>query len=172
MSFLRSDDNGMIGDVDMGAVSFEPYQIPFTGDDPMKVPVMLLGKERIGVAANSGVPHLVITLDSRDELEDEALSHEALVLRYDDRFPDNTNVTVIVIESRNKVSARVFERGAHETLSCGTAATAIAAILQKQGDIANEVAVSLRGGELFVHLDHSAILSGPVNKISSCDYAL
>ncbi len=167
---LRYQNGSQVGDVDMGKVTFEPDDIPVKTDDPYNIPHYLLGVERQGFAVNSGVPHWVLLLDNRSELEHEDLSHEALVARYDQRFPELTNVSVALIESTNRVTARVFERGAHETLSCGTGATAIATALHNAGIVDNSVTVSLRGGELLVTMGDTNILSGPVNFIASVDY--
>lgn len=167
---LRADNDGRVGDVDMGPVTFEPDNIPVIVDDAFSLTHELLGKQRNGYAVNSGVPHWVLVLDTRDELEDEALAHQALVARYDERFPELTNVSIAVVESPDRIHARVFERGAHETLSCGTGATAIAAALRNAGLVNNSVTVSLRGGELLVSMSDTNILSGPVNAIGRCDY--
>lgn len=168
-----SDDETITGVVNMGRVLFDPADIPVDTDDTMNVVGELLGKTRAGYAANSGIPHWVIPLDSIEELDSHELEHQGLMLRFDDRFVNNTNVSVIVVDSPNHVIARVFERGAHETLSCGTGATAIAAVLHKAGLADSSVTVSLRGGQLTAsqQSDDSWMLSGPVRKIARCELA-
>lgn len=168
------DDGSTLGEVDMGRVMTRASDIPVVSDSPMDVSIDLLGKSRRGIAVNSGVPHWVIMVDSRDELESPELSNQALSARFDPRFPNTTNVSVVFVESKSRVVSRVFERGADETLSCGTGATAIAAALHEGGICADEVEVSLRGGELKARKtkDQNWLLSGPVRKIARCEFVL
>lgn len=168
---LRSQGDGIIGDVNMGVVSFEPDEIPVNTQTADDVPGVLLGKPRRGFAANSGIPHWTLLLDSREELEDAALEHEGLTARFDERFANNTNVDAVVVTGRHEATARFFERGAHETLSCGTGVTAVAAILHRAGLADSPVTVTIRGGQLTAGIqeDGTWLLSGPVRKIARCE---
>ena len=74
------------------------------------------------------------------------------------------NVGFVEVVSRSRIRLRVFERGAGETLACGSGACAAAAILMRRGAIDREVAVLVPGGELRVAWPSDAapvILSGP-----------
>ncbi len=169
---LKEYEDGLIqGDVNMGQVLFEPEEIPLISDSSSDVPETLLGKQRRGMAANSGIPHWTLILDDEDELNSENLALQALALRFDERFPNQTNVDTVVVNSEHIVTARFFERGANETLSCGTGVTAVAAMLSKAGMCANDVTVFIKGGKLraFQSNDDSWVLSGPVRKIARCE---
>lgn len=165
-------DGSIVGDVNMGQVLFDPTLVPVVADDTLDVPGTLLGKVRRGFAANSGIPHWTLLLDSRDELESHDLEHEGLAARFDDRFPNNTNVDAVIIDSPDHVTARFFERGAHETLSCGTGVTAVSAILHRAGLTNKKLTISVRGGELTAEeqSDKTWVLSGPVRKIARCEF--
>ena len=172
---LTADTRGTLhGDVDMGIALTEPAEIPLLADNSLDVPTELLGKMRQGIAVNSGVPHWVLVLDSHEELESPELAPQALLVRFDERFPNTTNVSVVVVDSDERVTTRVFERGADETLSCGTGATAIAAALHGAGLTKDKVSISLRGGDLTVALqgDGTWLLGGPVRKIARCEFDL
>lgn len=166
------NDGEMQGEVDMGRVLTRASDIPVVTPSPLDVPLELLGKTRRGIAVNSGVPHWVILVDSRDELESAELADQALSARFDPRFPNLTNVCIVLVESKSRVISRVFERGADETLSCGTGATAIAAALSEGGIAHHELDVCLRGGELKVHKseENHWFLSGLVRKIARCEF--
>lgn len=167
------DPKSLFGEVDMGRVLTRANDVPVVCDSPLDVQIELLGKNRRGIAVNSGVPHWVVLLDSRDELESPELAPQALSARFDPRFPNATNVSVVIVESKSKVISRVFERGADETLSCGTGATAIAAALFESGIANDNLAISLRGGELVARkVDNSWLLGGPVRKIARCEIDL
>lgn len=166
---LNKKDNQNSGVVDMGEVIFDKDRIPFIGENPLEVEIELLGKVRKGVAVNTGIPHWVIFLDNLDELNSNELADQALAARFDPRFPRNTNVSVAVVESRSRASTRIFERGANETLSCGTGATAIAGACYELGIADQSMTISLPGGELNAYLGKTAQLSGPVNFIARCE---
>ncbi len=172
---LKENSDGTItGDVNMGEVLFDPSDVPVTVQETSDVPGTLLGITRRGLAANSGIPHWTLLLDSREELEASELEHECLAARFDERFAQNTNVDAVVIDSADHVTARFFERGAHETLSCGTGVTAVAANLHRAGLTNKKLTVSVRGGELNAEeqADKTWILSGPVRKIARCEFDL
>lgn len=116
-----------------------------------------------GVAVDMGNPHLACVVPG---LEDDALArlpvHEQPV--YDsDFFPDGVNIEVATPVVDGRVSMRVHERGAGETMSCGTGivATAVAA-LADSGRATGEVTVAVPGGEVAVQLsDGGSTLTGP-----------
>ena len=166
------EDGSIQGDVNMGEVLFDPNQIPVNSDNTLDIPGTLLGKVRRGMVANSGIPHWALILDSEDELFSETLASQALSLRFDERFLNQTNVDAIVLNSPNVVTARFFERGAEETLSCGTGVTAVAAMLSRAGLCENDVTVFIKGGKLRAsqNEDKTWTLSGPVRKIARCEF--
>jgi len=82
-------------------------------------------------------------------------------------FPQRTNFEVVNMINQGQIDARVWERGAGETLACGSGAGAIAVAAQKYGYIDNKVAIALPGGVLKVEWDGvgEVFLSGPAEKV-------
>jgi diaminopimelate epimerase len=89
-------------------------------------------------------------------------------------FPDETNFEVVKIINRNKIEARVWERGVGETLACGSGACAIMAAGQLAGKLDNKVEMKLPGGILKVELDYrkdnNIYLSGPTETVFSGEW--
>ena len=84
-------------------------------------------------------------------------------------FPDETNFEVVKIINRNKVKARVWERGVGETLACGSGACAMVAVGNLLGKLDNKVNIILPGGVLKVEWDDkndsNLYLSGPTETV-------
>jgi diaminopimelate epimerase len=123
--------------------------------------VEVLGPERVEgidlVIVDVGNPHAVVVGDPDD------LPRLGPLLETHPRFPGRTNVQVARVESRGRVTARVWERGVGETSASGTSAVAVAAATHGQGS----VVVSFPGGELDVRLDgERAWLTGPAERLS------
>jgi diaminopimelate epimerase len=80
------------------------------------------------------------------------------------RFPERVNVGFMEIVDRNRVRLRVYERGAGETLACGSGACAAAVVGQRQGLLEQRVLVELPGGHLLIQWlgdTHSVMMTGP-----------
>jgi diaminopimelate epimerase len=82
-------------------------------------------------------------------------------------FPERVNFEIARVLNRDKIEARVWERGAGETLSCGSGACAIAVIAKLKGYTDNEVDIMLPGGTLTINWDGvgEVYLSGPVEEV-------
>jgi diaminopimelate epimerase len=122
--------------------------------------VKVLGPERVDgidlVIVDVGNPHAVVVGDPDD------LPRVGPLLERHPRFPEGTNVQVVRVELRGRVTARVWERGVGETSASGTSAVAVAAATHGQGS----VVVSFPGGELDVRLDgERAWLTGPAERV-------
>jgi len=152
--------------VEMGEPTFEPGAIPMDADEPMidepfeGMPV---------TAVNTGVPHAVAFLHAIDDLD---LGAAAQPIRYADRFPEGTNVTVAETAGPRAFRQRTYERGVEgETKSCGTGAVAIvtAAVRLDLVDPGTAVSVSPPGGELTVTVPEtgSATLAGPTTFVDA-----
>jgi diaminopimelate epimerase len=86
------------------------------------------------------------------------------------RFPNRTNVGFMEIVDRAHIRLRVFERGAGETLACGTGACAAVAVGRKRGQLDSEVKVDLPGGTAIVSWfgpSQPAWLTGPATMVFS-----
>jgi diaminopimelate epimerase len=125
--------------------------LPF--DAPADAPAHLLevGGARVEIGAVSlGNPHAVLTVDSVDSAPVERLGP---AIEHHPRFPNRVNVGFMQILDRGHIRLRVHERGAGETLACGTGACAAVAVGRRRGLLDPQVAVEVRGGSLQVNWD-------------------
>ncbi len=152
--------------VDMGAVTFEPAAIPFTGPTALDLDVKYHGVTYHGDAAGIGNPHLVLLVDDVDATR---VTQHGPHLEHDPRFPAGTNVEFVAPEGREELRMRVWERGVGETLSCGTGACTAAAVAHRRGLVDEHVTVHVPGGDLEVTLGRSVRLGGPVTHVFDVD---
>jgi diaminopimelate epimerase len=134
---------------------FDRKDIPATGTGEYK--------EQIGsyevYALNTGVPHAVIPVESVDSIDLKAVAPS---IRNHATFPQGANVNFMEKIGENGIRIRTFERGVEdETLSCGTGATASAAIAHKLGLVGETVNVETTGGPLTIYLKDGAKMEGP-----------
>jgi diaminopimelate epimerase len=151
-----ADATVVAAEVDMGAVTL--------GERDVHVSVGTT--EYAGDVASVGNPHLVCFVDDPDLVP--VTNHGPRIER-DPRFPDRTNVEFVGVNARDALIMRVWERGAGETLSCGTGACAAAAVAHARGFVDTDVRVSVRGGELHVALGDTVRLGGPVVHVFDVD---
>jgi diaminopimelate epimerase len=134
--------------VDMGVPDFEPARVPF--DAPARAacyPLELDGR-RVEVSALSmGNPHAVQIVA---DVERAPVALEGPLIEHHPRFPQRVNAGYLQIVSRRRVLLRVWERGAGETLACGTGACAAVAAGVTRGLLDGEVSVATRGGDLGI----------------------
>jgi diaminopimelate epimerase len=135
--------------VDMGVPNFDPRALPFdaAGEaDPYLLDVAGVALE-IG-AVSMGNPHAVLSVESVDTAPVERLGP---AIESHPRFPRRVNVGFMEVADRSHIRLRVYERGAGETLACGTGACAAVAVGRRRRQLDSEVSVSVRGGELRVN---------------------
>jgi diaminopimelate epimerase len=135
--------------VAMGVPVFDPARIPLRGfataQDEYTFEVD--GRSvRFGALA-VGNPHAVIEVDDIDSAPAATLGP---ALQRNAAFPESVNVGFVEVESRGRIRLRVHERGAGETLACGSGACAAVAILARQGKVDRRVDVHLPGGTLTI----------------------
>lgn len=134
--------------VDMGAPFLQPADIPFIADAQAVIyPLDVAGKTYDISAVSMGNPHAVQVVDDVDTFP---VGSVGAAIEIHPRFPQKVNAGFMQIVSRDAIRLRVFERGAGETLACGTGACAavVAGILR--GLLNDTVRVSTRGGELTI----------------------
>lgn len=152
--------------VNMGKPIFEPELIPFKANKQENTYIIRCGEQTFFCGAVSmGNPHCVTEVDSVDELDINTLGP---LLGSHERFIEGVNVGFMQIISPNEIKLRVFERGAGETLACGSGACAAVAVGQLQGKLANDVKVTLLGGELKIRWqggDSALKMTGPAEHI-------
>lgn len=132
----------------MGRPRFEPEAVPLHGFAPADGYALDVDGERVRFGAVSmGNPHAVIEVDDAARAPVERLGP---ALQRHPAFPESVNVGFVQVLAPDRLRLRVYERGAGETLACGSGACAAAAVLMRRGRIAREVDVELPGGTLRV----------------------
>jgi len=162
---LVLESNGEVT-VNMGVPKFEPASLPFTADTQATEYDLQTSAGIMKVAAVSmGNPHVVIEVDDVDEAPVEVLGAE---IEKHNRFPERVNVGFMQIVSANSIRLRVYERGAGETLACGTGACAAVATGIYRGKLLENVKVSLPGGELVIRWggeNEALYMTGPATHV-------
>ncbi len=162
---LTAQNDGNIT-VNMGTPYTTPKDIPFIADSEQSIYHLSVGNQLVELGAVSlGNPHAIITVDNLDAAPVETLGAE---IETHPAFPNRVNVGFMQIISPKHIRLRVFERGAGETLACGTGACAavVVGILQKK--LENHVKVDLPGGQLTVQWsDKNApvMMTGSANSV-------
>jgi diaminopimelate epimerase len=168
---VECDEHGDVvaATVDMGPVTFDPHSIPLDAPSAFDLEVTYHGVEYQGDAAGMGNPHLVLFVD--DPADTRVTTHGPNI-ECDDRFPNRTNVEFVNVSGPDELTMRVWERGAGETLSCGTGACAAAAVAHRRGLVGTAVTVKVPGGDLAVELGDTIRLGGPVVHVFDVDVDL
>jgi len=134
--------------VDLGIPDFRPASLPFVAPAERDRYTLEVAGRRVEFGAVSmGNPHVVIPVDSVDTAPVETLGP---AFQRHPSFPQSVNVGFMQVESDGRIRLRVYERGAGETLACGTGAAAAVAVGRRWGKLGAEVVVRLPGGELTV----------------------
>ncbi|MCW7539069.1 diaminopimelate epimerase [Aquabacterium sp. A7-Y] len=155
--------------VDMGAPVFEPERVPFdpAGLTPRDIgagqqwPLALEGETVWVAIASMGNPHAVLRVEDVDSAPVQALGPQ---IERHVRFPRRVNAGFLQVLSRGQVKLRVYERGAGETLACGTGACAAVVTGIRLGWLDASVEVETRGGLLRIEWqggDHPVMMTGP-----------
>jgi diaminopimelate epimerase len=143
----RLEEDGRVT-VNMGAPIFDPAQIPFLSDSHEVIQPLQVGKKVVQITAVSmGNPHAVQVVK---DIEAAPVATQGPLIEQHPRFPRRVNAGYMQVMDRSRIKLRVFERGAGETLSCGSGACAavVAGIRRKLLD--NTVQVATRGGTLTI----------------------
>ncbi|SIP99163.1 diaminopimelate epimerase [Janthinobacterium sp. TND4EL3] len=145
--------------VDMGAPVLDPALVPFEasglagvaqGNDTVWPLDLALPGDQASVlvsVVSMGNPHAVQVVDDVDAQD---LDASGPLIEHHPRFPRRVNAGYMQIIDRHHVKLRVFERGAGETLACGTGACAAAVAGIRRGLLDSPVRISARGGELSI----------------------
>ncbi len=134
--------------VDMGLPQFIPEAIPFVADE-MDDRYLIEVEETVYElgAVSMGNPHAVLQVAA---VADAPVAHLGPLLESHARFPERVNVGFMEVVDARHIRLRVFERGAGETLACGTGACAAMVVGKRWGLLEDEVQVDLPGGRLWV----------------------
>jgi diaminopimelate epimerase len=152
----------------MGRPHFEPKEIPLRAD--VKAPVLDyevdVGGEGVAVSCMSiGNPHAVHFIDG--DVHDYPLERIGPKVELHPAFPARVNYGVARVLSRERMDVRVWERGAGETLACGSGCCAARVMAQVKGLVAERVDITQPGGLLTVEWDGrgDVYLTGPAEFI-------
>ncbi|GMU71978.1 MAG: diaminopimelate epimerase [Burkholderiales bacterium] len=143
----KLEDNGDVT-VDMGAPRFAAAEVPFLGGsggatDPLDVDGMSVTIS----ALSMGNPHAVQVVA---DVETAPVATQGPRIEHHPRFPKRVNAGYMQVIDRATIALRVWERGAGETLACGTGACAAVVAGIRRGLLDGEVRVRVRGGELSI----------------------
>ncbi|MDK3023315.1 diaminopimelate epimerase [Cupriavidus taiwanensis] len=160
---LTLQDDGQVT-VDMGAPELEPVRVPFRAQG---LPTQAEGADTLyGLEVNGrtewisavsmGNPHAVQVVD---DVENFPVLQDGPVIEHHPAFPNRVNAGFMQVKDRHAIRLRVYERGAGETLACGTGACAAVVAGIRRGLLDSPVRVQTHGGELTIAWDGGA---GPV----------
>ena len=157
--FIERDGNVT---VNMPTPVFEPSKIPFIAQKAEGTYILRSEDETVlcGVVS-MGNPHCVLTVDDIKSAPVERLGQ---ALTQHERFPEQANIGFMEVVSPEYIKLRVFERGAAETLACGSGACAAVVIGHNQKKLNKKVLVDLLGGQLKIFWQgpgHSVKMTGP-----------
>ncbi len=159
---LYVEENGWVR-VNMGVPDFTPAALPMEVPAQQdKYSVTVAGRQVEIGAVSVGNPHVLLQVDQITEAPVKTLG---AALESHALFPQRVNVGFAEVVDKHHVRLRVYERGAGETMACGTGATAAVVILRRWGLVGEIVRVTLPGGELEIRwrgdADAPVWMSGP-----------
>lgn len=167
LDFIVEDGKVALVKVNMGNPELIPDNIPVVaeGNQVVSQPIEVDGRIYKMTCVSMGNPHAIIYMEDVKNLEIEMLGPK---FENHKRFPKRTNTEFARIIDRKTIEMRVWERGAGETLACGTGAcaTAVASMLNEYTD--DEVTVKLLGGDLNIKWDREAgnvFMTGPATVV-------
>ena len=147
MITLRMEEDGRVM-VDMGAPVFEPARIPFNSNSDAIIQPLEVSGETVHITALSmGNPHAVQVVE---DVELAPVATQGALIEHHPRFPKRVNAGYMQVVDRGHIKLRVYERGAGETLSCGTGACAAVVAGIRRGLLDRRVRVLTRGGALEI----------------------
>jgi diaminopimelate epimerase len=143
----RLEPDGQVT-VDMGVPEFSPARIPFAADERALTYELEVGGRRAQISALSiGNPHAVQVVPDVDRAP---VATEGPLIEHHPRFPQGVNAGYLQVLNRRHIRLRVYERGAGETLACGTGACAAVVAGIARGLLEQNVTVTTRGGDLGI----------------------
>ena len=153
--------------VDMGTPRLNAHSIPILSEKDLVLDdsIQVRGKEYRMTGISMRNPHAVVYVEN---LSDFPVEEVGRAFEYHPRFPERINTEFCRVLGRGRIEMRVWERGAGETLACGTGACAavVASVLNDLTD--EEVIVKLVGGELLIKWDRSVnhvYMTGPAVRV-------
>lgn len=153
--------------VDMGEPIFNPKDIPVISlEEPVQNLLLnAIDKTFAFTCVSMGNPHAITVVEDVMNFEVEKYGK---ILEIDKSFPKRANIEFVEIKDRSNIEMRVWERGAGETLACGTGASAVTVACCLNNLTNNEVNVHLLGGILKINWnqsDNHVYMTGPATLV-------
>jgi len=145
--YLKIEPDGTVT-VNMGVPHFEPHEVPFEASTRQPVYDLDVDGAAVPVTVLSiGNPHAVQVVEN---VERAPVTVQGPRIEHHPRFPKRVNAGYLQVLDRHHIHVRVWERGAGETLACGTGACAAVVAGRLRGLLDENVAVRVRGGTLQI----------------------
>jgi diaminopimelate epimerase len=161
----RVREDGLVS-VDMGVPNFDPRALPMLAPAPLSAYHLQIDDTEVEYGVVSmGNPHVVLQVS---DVKTAPVERFGPTIERHELFPQRTNVGFMQIVSRSHIRLRVFERGAGETLACGTGACAAVAVGRRLELLESEVRVDLPGGMASVSWEGAGQhlwLTGPATTV-------
>ena len=172
---LELTDLGLVR-VNMGQPVLDPNALPYAGPAELYASQTValdipFDQKQFGLIS-MGNPHAVCIVDSVDSIAVEDIGRAVQMLP---QFPDSVNVGFVDIVSQTEIRLRVYERGAGETLACGTGACAAVAYARLLEQLDSQVSVATRGGNLQIEwqgIGHDLMMTGPAESVFEGEFRL
>jgi len=153
--------------VDMGEPILTPKNIPVEGNKERFIsePIEIDGKIYNVTAVSMGNPHAITYVD---DVESFPLFQVGPKMETNQLFPRKVNAEFVQVVNRSTLKMRVWERGAGETLACGTGASAVLVASVLNGISERAATIKLLGGDLFIEWsekDNHVYMTGPAVKV-------
>ncbi|NOQ65057.1 MAG: diaminopimelate epimerase [Methyloprofundus sp.] len=162
---LSFDDDGLIT-VNMGIPQHQPALIPLNTEQEAKFyTVIVNGVEKAFGAVSMGNPHAVLNISHVESADVDSLG---AALESHAFFPERANIGFMQVINRKQLKLRVYERGAAETLACGSGACAAVVIGIEQKLLDPQVSVELPGGLLNIQWQGRGtpvLMTGPATSV-------
>lgn len=171
---LNLTDDGLVT-VNMGVPVWEPAKIPFKAAKREKTYILQVPNGHAGRTETSdtvlcgcvsmGNPHCVIEVPDTKTAPVQDLGPR---VEHFERFPERVNVGFMQLVSEHEINLRVYERGAAETMACGTGACAAVSVGIDQGRLKSPVTVHLPGGTLSIAIASEGapvMMTGPAELV-------
>ena len=172
---LTINDDGLVR-VNMGQPNFNLNALPYLPPPKAKfknsVKLQTPQGEREFGLVSMGNPHAVTIVDNVENINIKEIGQ---MIQAAKQFPESINVGFLQIESRESVKLRVYERGAGETLACGTGACAAVAYARIMDHVAESVTVNTKGGRLRIDYEREGmdlIMIGPAESVFEGEFRL
>lgn len=161
----KLENNGEVT-VNMGIPKFEPQEIPFITEKRKLTYTLKINDKRVELSILSmGNPHAVQIVE---DINLAPVLVEGALIEHHKSFPQHVNAGYMQVVSRNHINLRVYERGAGETLACGSGACAAAITGITRGLLDSTVKVSTLGGNLVVRWEgenYPVWMTGPATAV-------